>query len=101
LWLRWWRRSTAPRSGLFFQFTQAGFKLCHLGSGAWLPACTTPQPVLSLLNIPLEALHLDPQIIQGRTHSRQIAPHISLGSLSLRHPISQSLLLLDTLTLQS
>jgi hypothetical protein len=46
---------------LFFQLTQAGFKIGQLGGRDSLaPCCATPYPVLGLLNVTLDALQLDP-----------------------------------------
>jgi hypothetical protein len=46
---------------LFFQLTQAGFKISQLGGRDSLtPWCATPYPVLGLLNVTLDTLQLGP-----------------------------------------
>jgi hypothetical protein len=93
---------------LFFQITQAGFKIGQLGRRDPLTTCrATPRPVLGLLNVTLEALQLYPQLIQSSSSPRQVASCISLGFLELGYavthilqPCLHCLLALATLTLQ-
>jgi hypothetical protein len=69
---------------LFFQLTQAGFKISQLGGRDSLtPWCATLYPVLGLLNVTLEALQLGPQLIKGGSSPCQIAPCLSLSFLKL------------------
>jgi hypothetical protein len=77
---------------LFFQLTQAGFKIGQLGGRDSLtPWCATPYPVLGLLNVTLDTLQLDPQLIKGGSSPCQVTPCLSLRFFKLGYALTDIL----------
>jgi hypothetical protein len=77
---------------LFFQLTQASFKISQLaGRNSLTPWCATLYSVLGLLNVTLETLQLRPQFIEGGGSPCQIAPCLSLSFFKLGYALSDIL----------